>query len=601
MQGDGCGETPEAMGLEGRRSLVLATIVGLSVLWRIVYFVQLSSGPMIGTHQWDQSDMNFMHRWALEISAGDWLTDQALHPHHRWHADLAKSYLATHPDERAELERQAMSGSPGGTPAQRLWDRWYGGKQFHQEPLYPYMVAATYALIGADVRWVFLWQMLLGVAINVLIWRLATRAFGSTVGAAAGLLAVFCSPLVFYELLLIRATSIVFASLALVFVAARALDTPTWRAWVGVGVTTGVAMLLKTTFLLLGLGIFVLLVWRLRRDRTLMLRAACSMVAAVLFCLAPAVARNVVVGAPPTSLTSVGPIAVLSSNAEDTVGKPFISHGSRHAPEVLGKTGGRFLPTLVETLRTNESGHEYLGHLGSRFLWVWHWFEIPANANFYYFQLHAPVLRVLPMTFFSIAPMGLVGLYLSLRRSRRAGPLYLLILSSIPSLVVFGILSRYRLPLVAAMIPFAALTLVYLYEQAKGLRTLALLGTLAAVGALTLATGSGLPDGLSKIRISDYGMPYAMYYEPLIEQAEQAGDWARAAGLIEGSLRVEPPGIREIGSTRPAGSEVEATLAILYARVHERYAHYLREAGDAAGADREFRRSRELAGSVREH
>ena len=59
------------------------------------------------------------------------------------------------------------------SPEHKLWDDWYGQKRFHQEPLYPYLVAATYRLWGDDVRHVFAWQLLLGWETNVLIYLLA--------------------------------------------------------------------------------------------------------------------------------------------------------------------------------------------------------------------------------------------------------------------------------------------------------------------------------------------------------------------------------------------------------------------------------------------
>ena len=85
--------------------------------------------------------------------------------------------------------------------------KWAGGSTFYQEPLYAYLMAVTYKIFGGDHRWVFLWQLVLGVLTNVLIYLLARRMFGDLVGTVAGALAVLCSPMMFYELILCASRS----------------------------------------------------------------------------------------------------------------------------------------------------------------------------------------------------------------------------------------------------------------------------------------------------------------------------------------------------------------------------------------------------------
>ena len=102
-------------------------------------------------------------------------------------------------------------------------------------PLYSYLVGLTYRVIGDDVRFVFGWQMGLGVMSTVLIWLLARRFFGDLVGACAGALAVLCGPLVYYELFLLRESTIVFAGLGVVWLADRALTRGSWALFVLLG------------------------------------------------------------------------------------------------------------------------------------------------------------------------------------------------------------------------------------------------------------------------------------------------------------------------------------------------------------------------------
>src|SRR5262245_30579583 len=209
-----------------RRAVLLAIVLG-SALVRISYVVALSRGPCLWEHRWPQWDMEFFHRWAEDIAGGDWLTARPLHPRHPWHEDVATAYLEG-------LPREQRSAS-----ADQVWERWYGGARFHQEPLYPYLVALTYFFLDADPRFVFAWQLLLGIASNVLVYLLARRCFGDLVATLAGALAVLFAPALYYELILLRTAATGFLSLAIALALLAAQDRGSARRWLLAGVLAG--------------------------------------------------------------------------------------------------------------------------------------------------------------------------------------------------------------------------------------------------------------------------------------------------------------------------------------------------------------------------
>jgi 4-amino-4-deoxy-L-arabinose transferase-like glycosyltransferase len=70
--------------------------------------------------------------------------------------------------------------------ARREWiNEIYQGKVYHQEPMYVYLLAATYRLFGLDPNWIYLWQLLLGACTNVLVFLIGRRYFGSLTGLLA--------------------------------------------------------------------------------------------------------------------------------------------------------------------------------------------------------------------------------------------------------------------------------------------------------------------------------------------------------------------------------------------------------------------------------
>jgi len=561
--------------LRDHRRLVLAIIIAASVLVRIPYFLEINHSPCVWQHRWSQTDMNFFDLWAKNIAAGDWLTDKVLHPWHEWHKSIAAAYLRLHPEAVSSQEPVRPAGASPAEPFRVLWERWWGGKNFHQEPLYPYLVALTYQVFGPDVRWVFVWQLLLGVAGNVLIYLIALRHFGALTAAAASLLAVLCSPLLFYNLVLLRETTITFLGLGLVYLADLTLDRRTWRWWLLLGLTCGLGVLLRTTFLLFWLAMLALAVCRQWRTTGTLLRSTAALTVGLLISLSPLVARNLAVGVPALSLPGMGAITFICANAEDSIPEAGSYFSIQHGAAIMGQTGGRFLPSVVATLQTHPSPWSYLNLEWRKFTLIWHWYEIPNNTNFYSYRLHSKVLRYLPVTYFILGPLSLMGLALALSRGIPCWPLYLAVAGNLVMVLLSFVLSRYRITLVALLLPFAALTLVQIAAWAWSRRWIACQVAILALILLSLWTMRPLPPGQMLIRPADYIMPYYFYYYPLVQQAAKQGDGSRAVHLAEESLRLQPEAVRQMAGSRPARDPEEVRLAEWFADVELLYAQVL--------------------------
>ncbi|MHC4608277.1 MAG: glycosyltransferase family 39 protein, partial [Planctomycetota bacterium] len=247
--------------LASHRKLVLGLIVGLSILQRVVAFAELSDSPCFHQHKWKHSDMNFFHSWAQEIARGDLLTDQDLHPQHGWHQRCAHEYFREHPEELAALKEAGKI--PTADPdklrwdheeqfdalSAEMWNRWYGGRQFQQEPLYAYVMALFYGIFGAEMGLIVILQLIAGVLTNVLIYLIARRHFGDVAAVLAALMALLFGPFLMYEMVLLRTSFITFLGLLLIWTTERAMDKGTWRSWLLAGVVSGIAVLLKMIFI----------------------------------------------------------------------------------------------------------------------------------------------------------------------------------------------------------------------------------------------------------------------------------------------------------------------------------------------------------------
>ncbi len=580
--------------LRNHRIAIVLAIVAVSAALRGVYFYQLSRGPCLWQHRWQESDMSFFDAWATGIAAGDWLTNRSLHPIHLWTTALAERYFREYPEEAEQLEAEARGTAR--SAVELLWDRWYGGKRFHQEPLYPYMLALTYEVLGHDVRYVFAWQMLLGMLGNVLVYLLARRYFGDTVGTVAAALCVLYGPLAFYELILLRTAPLAFAGLAVAWVVTLAIDRdrPAW--WLGAGAVIGLAVLLKSTNFLVLLGLLPILGWRHRRAPARFAWAAGALAIGFACVLAPVFARNVAVGVPASSISSVGSVVVILANADGfRCGEGFASFAWDDVPPIMHRTGGRLGAALVECLKTHGSAWSVLGQLVAKFVAVWHWYEIPNNVNFYLYSEHAPVLRWMPVRFLAVAPLALVGMAISWRRLASCWPLLLVLASVLVPLVVFGTLGRYRLPMVPVLAIFAALGGVRIVEWAAA-RRLEAAGLAAGFAAvLAIIVGRPMAEGVPMINIAEYSALSDFYYRPQAELAAGRGDFEGAAGLIAAALVHEPELVRQLGPARKARGDYETELARSYSRMRHLCADYLERAGRAEEARAQRARAEELS------
>jgi 4-amino-4-deoxy-L-arabinose transferase-like glycosyltransferase len=525
--------TADAFLTRHRRWIILAIVV-LSVLVRLACRAETADGPYHDSARTANTDMRFFDDWGREIASGDWLGSRPLHPMHDWHRQIAAIRLFEHLGQEPS--------DPEGM--RRLWDDWYGGTRFHQEPLYPYSIAVTYRLLGNNPHAVYLWQMLLGVLSNLLIYFIARRSFSDSVAVVAAVMAIGCGPLLFYETVLLRSASITFLGLLAVFVTQSALDRGSRSRYFLAGLCAGLAVLLKSTLVLLGLGAMVLVIWRERRHPRVALGRAALLAAGMAACLLPVTLRNVAVYAPAFSLSSVGAVTFYGANFDGNDPGQGFQISLDEAAEILGRTEGRTLPTILATLRTHPHPGSWLTLCARKLGAAWHGYEIPNNVNYYAARKYSRVLPLLPISFTWIGPLALAGL-LAAAWTRRGSPmLYLLVLAHLLPLLILYVLSRFRAPLLAALIPFAAAALVWLVQWLleRRWRPAALLGALVILTALWTASPRSTEAG-PQIRLSDMVMLLDNWFQPAVQRAQEAGDTQEVARLTAEALRLEPPAI----------------------------------------------------------
>jgi 4-amino-4-deoxy-L-arabinose transferase-like glycosyltransferase len=548
--------------LARRRPWVIAAIVVAAAIPRGVYFFQVQDGPTLYQHRRDQSDMSHFHAWAEQIAAGDLLSREVRPPRHLWHLGVARAYYEDHPAE------QAAARAAGRDPVEALWDRWCGPGRFYQDPLYPYLVAATFKLAGPDVHWVFAWQMALGLAGVLLIHGTTRLAFGEIAGVVAAGLAILSGPLLFYEAVLLRASVISVAGLAIAYLTMRAVRGGRWPWWAAAGLAAGAGVLLKAHLKLCPLAVAAALPILYGRKWARLAAAGGAFAAGVAVALAPLVARNLAVGAPPLETACGGALAFIGGNDATYVGPGFAMDPETGA-NIMARTDGRLLPAVAATLRTHPDAGSYLGLLARKAGRTFRRYEQPNNTCFDYFRLYCPVLSWLPVGFAVIGSAGAVGMCVGLRRLRRAWPLYLVAGANLVLPILFIPVSRYRVPAMAAMTPFAAFLIVHAAERLRRRRWACALLPAAAAVALGIWIARPLPEHHPRIRAADYATGFQAYYQPKVSAAVGDGDWPGVAALLDEALAAAPTAIDEMAAGRAAHTRNDAWLARFFGELYD--------------------------------
>jgi len=494
-------------------AVTLVFILLLSVGYRIAFFAEQMNGPMAQTHNLVNMDMKFFHDWAVKIARGDILMDEPFHPYFENHADMARTVML----DRGWANRE----SSGENPSKTLWDRWYNGKVFHQEPLLPYLVAAIYWISGReDPRVYFAFQMIAGLAVNALVYLTALRFFGQGAGVAAGALAVFYGPFLFFEFTLLRSTLTALAAIGLVYLGLAAFERRGAKWWAIFGFAVGLAMLLRANFIIFPA---LALAGLAAGARPMVFRAAIYTMIGMALALAPVVARNVMVGVNPLALAGNASFTFINGNNPHFDPREGPVERWEDVYATMARADGKLLPVIIETLGAHDGAGSYMLLLIKKLSAIFSWYEIPNNINFYYTRSHSLVLKLAPVTFFLVGPLCLAGIYLSASGKDKPWLLWAMAGALILTMMIFFPLSRYRIPLAAVLLPLAGHAVAEAFKTRRALAATALAAAVLWSAALPGATPP-------LIGIIDYSATARIMFLPKINEAREKEDWKTAAG-----------------------------------------------------------------------
>ena len=450
---------------EGRRRILLLVVLAVALALRVGHWLAVRTAPFVGELIVDSKEYD---AWARQIANGDWLGSQVL----------------------------------------------------FQAPLYPYLLASVYSLVGRSLDAVYLLQIVLSVSGVWALFRAAQLMGGDRIGIFTASLAAIYGPFLFYDVQILKESLAVTAMCFLLWAIAEARLQSRPSNWLVTGVLLGILVLLRENAFLLTP---VLLALVLRRGDTLrpaLLRGGALLLGLVLT-LIPVAVRNGWVGGDFTPTTSQGGVNFyIGNNAEAdgtyvpvVPGKQIPSLERQESIRLAEAAVGRKLSAAEASSYWMKQALNWIGshpldylELQARKLGMfWSWYEWPDSVDYYWIRSQSPVFRLPLIEFSTISLLSIAGLWVLWRRARLGAfaPAWSIGLGWMLATIAFFLFSRYRLPGIPTLMVLSAVPLVAVYEAKRAGDRRWRWGAVAAGAAVLVSL---VPGGRPRIDLVEFNL-----------------------------------------------------------------------------------------------
>jgi tetratricopeptide (TPR) repeat protein len=358
-----------------------------------------------------------------------------------------------------------------------------GDKVFFRAPAYPYFLATLYAMFGHNYLLPRIVQHVFGALSLLVLYFLARRMFGIRTAVLASIFTLLYPVLLYFEGELLFESLLAFFCLAWLAAVERCKERPSFGRWLFVGFIFGIVCCIRPLFLVIAPFVFV---WIVRQYFTSGasregVRVLFTMVLACLLPIIPITIRNYVVGNDIVLIAYQGGVNFYIGNNPEADGHSSMMPGLRGASwenrdqtYLVEKALGHPPSPSEESLFWYAKGFQfvvqqpmqYLSLLMRKAYLFWNWYEIPNNQNFYSFKKYSTLLQILPIGFWIVGPLGMLGMVMAFKK-RRGGLAILFIVLYTSVIISFFVCDRFRLPIVPLLCMFAAFALDSLVEIAQ--------------------------------------------------------------------------------------------------------------------------------------
>lgn len=359
----------------------------------------------------------------------------------------------------------------------------WGDGSYFRAPLYGYFLAALSWISGSSIFWSKVLQLLLCGFTASLIYRMTAHLFGHRAALIAGLAYAFYATLIFYETMFLIPALFLFFLCWGMYRVLNYRDSSSSRHWLITGIVFGLAVLARPNVLLVIPFLMLWLYFETAGPRLLArLRRPALLLAGVVLMITPVTVRNLVVTGDFILISSQGGVNLYIGNNSEADGLTMLmpevdldeSVSWRQFRAVTRSAAesevGRSLTDPEESsFWTGKAASFIVSHpdqfislLWKKSVYLLSAYENSDNANTYYQRTKSHLLSLLLWKGPLYIPLGLLtplffaGLFYIRRDIRSLTPLLIMIGAYVPSIVLFLVTARHRLPLIPFMIIIAA-------------------------------------------------------------------------------------------------------------------------------------------------
>ena len=430
---------------------------------------------------------------------------------------------------------------------------WLGDKPFWQPPLYPYFLGVLYALFGERYGVFRAVQFVLGASSCVLIYLIGKRLFNSTVALVAGSMACFYGVFIYFEGELLPPAIAVFLDLAFVLMLLWTREAPGVKRGLCSGVVLGLSAITVPNVLLF-LPVASVWLWLGRRragyDRRKLLACTLGLWVGTFSMIAAVSVRNYVVGGDRMLISANAGVNFYIGNNPDYDRTVRIRPGPEWDDLLMLPVSegverpserSRFFLSKSWTFMRERPG-AYVRLLFRKLGLFWHGNEIKRNSDIYFARQYSWLLSALlwkrgvALPFGVVAPLGLIGILVCLRRWREMFLPLGFVLSYMVSVILFFVCARYRAPVIPFLLLFASYAICWGVGRIRSGQythpALALLGGAVLCGALNLRVGA-----MDSVRDPEVHFNLGYAYR-------QKGMYARATEEYRRTVQLDPRHIK---------------------------------------------------------
>lgn len=371
---------------------------------------------------------------------------------------------------------------------------WIGGKVFFRAPFYAYFLAIVYKIFGHDYIIPRLIQHLIGSFSCVLVYLLAKRLFNRKVAVVSGLIAASYGMLLYFEGELLLDSFLVLFDLLLILLLLKVREVPKLSRWFLCGVVLGFSAITRPNilFFIPFVWLWIFLIFKKEKPFKKIRTYSASFLLGSILIISPITLRNLFVDGDLVLIASQGGINFYIGNNKNSDGMSAIFYKDdwqyRDFQQMAEKEeGGSLKPSEISNFYYRK-GIDFLledpSHafnlLVKKLYLFWNRFEISNNQDIYFFQRYSSLIRRLPLGFWLIGPLGLLGMVLSMLvikrpqkvrsnrivdQRRNISLAILFVFSYLVTVVMFFVTARFRLPAIPFLIIFSGFSLVWLAER----------------------------------------------------------------------------------------------------------------------------------------